>query len=157
MQDWSTMQEDPHLDSRVLYYLSYVTPSLFHCGVWLVVCDSGLTIVWYVFLLSWLIAKINVTEWDIGSRCWRHGIPFRKHYNADIHVHCHKSGPVFFVWPQLVAWEKSLNHLLHISMYAMWVTGHCGRSWVRTHGWIKPMTYKIDTSFFVARCSVLLG
>ena len=33
----------------------------------------------------------------------------------------------------------------------------CGRLWVRTHGRVKPMTYKIDICHFLARCSALLG
>ena len=33
----------------------------------------------------------------------------------------------------------------------------CGRSWVRIYDRFKPMTYKLDTCRFLARCSALLG
>ena len=33
----------------------------------------------------------------------------------------------------------------------------CRRSWVRTHGWVNPMTYKIEACHFLARCSALMG
>ena len=36
----------------------------------------------------------NVTVLEIGSLCWRPGLPVEQHYKVSMSVHCHKSVPI---------------------------------------------------------------
>ena len=58
---------------------------------------------------------------------------------------CEDSGAWPVLWGQLLTRQNRKSTGLA-----------CRRSWVRTHGRVKPMTYKMDTCHFLARCSALL-
>ena len=70
----------------------------------------------------------NVTEWEIGSWCWRLGFPIRQHYKVAVSAHRHTSVPSCYdhrccydvkhlAYPPLCFCHVALPDVVNLSRY----------------------------------------